>query len=134
MKSDSITLKSIDLSQSMPAALAWTLTLNANVIAKGKSLSLCQAADAVEVGVKNPEAVRILRLPSLPEPDSPQLRLVAKEVGLDLPWLAARSLDAATSGPRSRLAARRASHSRRGDEEEAEADADADAEAALLLL
>ena len=134
MKSDSITLKSIDLSQSMPAALAWTLTLNANVIAKGKPLSVCQAADAVEVGVKNPEAVRILRLPSLPEPDSPQLRLVAKEVGLDLPWLAARSLDAATSGPRSRLAARRASHSRRGDEEEAEADADADAEAALLLL
>lgn len=58
----------------------------------------------------------------------------AEEVGLDLPWLAARSLDAATSGPRSRLAARRASHSRRGDEEEAEADADADAEAALLLL
>ena len=51
-----------------------------------------------------------------------------------MPWLAARSLDAATSGPRSRLAARRASHSRRGDEEEAEADADADAEAALLLL
>jgi hypothetical protein len=84
MKSDSITLKSIDLSQSMPAALAWTLTLNANVIAKGKPLSLCQAADAVEVGVKNPEAVRILRVPSLPEPDSPQLRMVAKQVGLDL--------------------------------------------------
>ena len=77
--------KSIDLSQFMPGALAWTLNINANVMAKGKPLSLCQAADAVEVGVKNPEAVRILRVPSLPEPDNPQLRLVAKEVGLDLP-------------------------------------------------
>ena len=69
MKTDLRTFKSIDLSQFMPGALAWTLNLNANVIAKGKPLSLCQAADAVEVGVKNPEAVRILRVPSLPEPD-----------------------------------------------------------------
>jgi hypothetical protein len=85
MKPDSNTSKLIDLSQSMPTALAWALSLNANVIAKGKPLSLCQAADATDVGVKKPDAVRILRVPSLPELDSPQLRLVAKQVGLDLP-------------------------------------------------
>ena len=76
--------KLIDLSRALPTALAWSIKLNANVIAKGKSLSLCQAADAVEVGVKKPDAVRILRVPSLPEPDCPQLRHLAKQVGLDL--------------------------------------------------
>ena len=84
MTSGSDAQKSIDLSRALPAALAWSLKLNANVIAKGKSLSLCQAADAVEVGVKKPDAVRILRVPSLPEPDCPQLRHLAKQVGLDL--------------------------------------------------
>ena len=76
--------KTIDLSQSMPAALAWALKLNTNISTQGKSLSLCQAADAVEVGVKKPDAVRILRVPSMPEPDCPQLRQVAKQLGLDL--------------------------------------------------
>ena len=84
MTSGSDAQKLIDPSRALPAALAWSLKLNANVIAKGKSLSLCQAADAVEVGVKKPDAVRILRAPSLPEPDCTQLRLVAKQVGLDL--------------------------------------------------
>ena len=84
MTSGSDAQKSIDLSRALPAALAWSLKLNANVIAKGKSLSLCQAADAVEVGVKKPDAVRILRVPSMPEPDCPQLRQVAKQLGLDL--------------------------------------------------
>ena len=52
-----------------------------------------------------------------------------EELEVAFPWLdAATSLEAATSGPRSRLAARRASHSRRGEKRE-----EAGAEAALLL-
>jgi hypothetical protein len=84
MNSVSKLLQSRDLQQLMLAAMAWALSVNANGLAKGKPLSLCQAADAVDVGVKNPDAVRILRVPNLPEPDCTDLRMVARKCGLDL--------------------------------------------------
>jgi hypothetical protein len=77
-------LKSVNLQQLMPAAMAWALSVNASGLARGKPLSLCQAADATEVGVKKPDAVRILRIPSLPEPDCADLRRTAGQCGLDL--------------------------------------------------
>ena len=77
-------LKSVNLQQLMPAAMAWALSVNASGLAKGKPLSLCQAADATEVGVKKPDAVRILRIPNLPESDCTDLRRAAEQCGLDL--------------------------------------------------
>lgn len=77
-------LKSPHLQQLMPAAMAWALSVNASGLAKGKPLSLCQAADAIEVGVKKPDAVRILRIPNLPEPDCADLRRTAGKSGLDM--------------------------------------------------
>jgi hypothetical protein len=76
--------KSIPLAQTMPATLAWAASVNAAVLAQGKPLSLWQAADAVEVGVLRPEAVRILRVPGLPQPDCPHFRGLATQSGLDL--------------------------------------------------
>ena len=84
MKAISNTQALTNFSQSMPATLAWAMRVNANALAKGKSLSLCQAADAHEVGVRKPEAVRILRVPCLPQPDCPQFQLIASQCGLDL--------------------------------------------------
>jgi len=76
--------KSIPLAQTMPATLAWAASVNAAVLAQGKPLSLWQAADAVEVGVLRPEAVRILRVPGLPQPDCPHFHSLATQSGLDL--------------------------------------------------
>lgn len=67
-----------------PATMAWAISVNADTLAHGKPLSLCQAADALEVGVQNPDAVRILRVASLSEPDCPHFRLIAMQSGLDL--------------------------------------------------
>ncbi len=84
MKPSPGTRKSIPLAQTMPATLAWAASLNATVLAQGKPLSAWQAADAVEVGVLRPEAVRILRVPGLPQPDCPHFRSLATQSGLDL--------------------------------------------------
>jgi hypothetical protein len=84
MKPSPVTRKSIPLAQTMPATLAWAASLNAAVLAQGKPLSLWQAADAVEVGVLRPEAVRILRVPGLPQPDCPHFHSLATQSGLDL--------------------------------------------------
>ena len=76
--------KSIPLALAMPATLAWATGLSATVLAQGKPLSAWQAADAVEVGVLRPEAVRILRVPGLPRPDCPHFCSLATQSGLDL--------------------------------------------------
>lgn len=68
----------------MPATLAWAMSVNANALSQGKTLSLCQAADAVEVGVLRPNAVRILRVLNLSQPDCPHFRNLATQSGLDL--------------------------------------------------
>ncbi len=68
----------------MPATLAWARGLSATVLAQGKPLSSWQAADAVEVGVLRPDAVRILRVPVLPQPDCPHFCSLATQSGLDL--------------------------------------------------
>ena len=84
MKPSPGTRKSIPLAQAMPATLSWAASVNANVIAQGKPLSAWQAVDAMEVGVLRPEAVRILRVPGLPQPDCPHFRSLATRSGLDL--------------------------------------------------
>jgi hypothetical protein len=68
----------------MPATLAWAISVNASALAQGKPLSSWQAADALEVGVLRPDAVRILRVPNLPQPDCPHFRNLATQSGLDL--------------------------------------------------
>ncbi len=68
----------------MSATLAWAMSVNAAALAQGKPLSLCQAADALEVGVLRPDAVRILRVPKLSQPDCPHFRSMATQSGLDL--------------------------------------------------
>jgi hypothetical protein len=84
MKPGPGTRNPIPLAQTMPATLAWAASLNAAVLAQGKPLSAWQAADAREVGVLRPEAVRILRVPGLPQPDCPHFRSLATRSGLDL--------------------------------------------------
>ena len=84
MNSVSIIGKQPCLKSAIPAALAWAMNVNANVLSSGRPLSAWQAADAIEVGVKKPEAVRILRVQSLPEPDCTDLRRIAAQCGLDL--------------------------------------------------
>lgn len=74
----------IGLSQSMPAILAWAMGVNTNVLKQGKGLASWQAADAIEVGVQKPDAVRILRMPSLPQPDFPQLQPAFRQAGLEI--------------------------------------------------
>lgn len=76
--------KSVALPYAMPATQAWAMSVNASTLAQGKPLSSWQAADAVEVGVLRPDAVRILRLPELPQPDCPHFRNLATQSGLDL--------------------------------------------------
>jgi hypothetical protein len=84
MKSSPGTRKSIPLAQAMPATLSWAASLNAAVLAQGKPLSSWQEADAREVGVLRPDAVRILRVPVLPQPDCPHFRSLATQARLDL--------------------------------------------------
>jgi hypothetical protein len=84
MKPSPGTRKSIPLAQAMPATLSWAASVNANVITQGKPLSAWQAADAMEVGVMRPDAVRILRVPVLPQPDCPHFCNLATQSGLDL--------------------------------------------------
>jgi hypothetical protein len=76
--------KSISPTHAMPATLAWARGLSAAVLAQGKPLSSWQTADAVEVGVLRPDAVRILRVPVLPQPDCPHFCSLATQSGLDL--------------------------------------------------
>ena len=78
------TRKSVALPYAMPATQAWAMSVNASTLAHGKPLSSWQAADAVEVGVLRPDAVRILRVPVLPQPDCPHFRNLATQSGLDL--------------------------------------------------
>jgi hypothetical protein len=76
--------KSITSTHAMPATLAWAMSLNATALTQGKPLSSWQAADALEVGVLRPDAVRILRVPNLPQPDCPHFRNLATQSGFDL--------------------------------------------------
>jgi hypothetical protein len=68
----------------MPAILAWAMSVNATALTQGKPLSPWQAADALEVGVLRPDAVRILRVANLPQPDCPHFRSLATQSGFDL--------------------------------------------------
>ena len=84
--------KSTAFADVMPATLTWATSINATVLALGRPLSLWQAADADEVGVLRPDAVRILRVPNLSQPDSPHFRRLAKQSGLDLTGSAGMAL------------------------------------------
>ncbi len=82
------------------------MRINANTLANGKRLAFWQTADAVEVGVRNPDALRLLYVPSLP--DCPKLRLAASESRFDFSQSASMALGYALMVRQSEAGNRRA--------------------------
>ena len=70
------------MSQILPQAIRWAKTQSETALRAGRSLDGDFLSIAQEVGVANPERIRILDLPHLPMPNDPLLRQAAVETGL----------------------------------------------------
>ncbi len=64
-----------------PAMTAWAETMERAAIENGAALDTLQWRDALRVGVKRPEKVRIIYVDALPHPNA-ELTLLAKEIGV----------------------------------------------------
>lgn len=64
----------------IPLAARWAETLEARILSEGVLLSEEETADALALGVRAPERVRLLCLASVPTPDDLALRTAAAAV------------------------------------------------------
>ena len=78
--------------QILPQAIRWARTQSETALSAGRSLDGEFLSIAQDVGVANPERVRILELPHLPMPDDPLLRQAAVEADLLGPNMAGLTL------------------------------------------
>ncbi len=58
----------------LPLACAWAEEQERIILRDGVALSPVQTADAVKIGVANPERVRLLKVSRIPVPEHPALR------------------------------------------------------------
>jgi hypothetical protein len=71
--------------QLLPLACKWAAEQEQAILLSGVALTEAQIADAIRVGVKHPERVRLLRVQEIPTPSHPALAYAAKETGLISP-------------------------------------------------
>jgi hypothetical protein len=58
----------------LPRATEWAAEQEQRILREGVPLSDMEASDAREVGVKNPDRVRLLQVDAIPEPTDPMLK------------------------------------------------------------
>ena len=80
------------MSQILPQAIRWAKTQSETALRSGRPLDGDFLSIAQDVGMANPERIRILDLPHLPMPDDPLLRQAAVETGLLGPKMAGLTL------------------------------------------
>jgi hypothetical protein len=66
----------------MPRAIAWAEAVAADVAARGEALTSSALGDAVAVGVRLPDKIRVLTIEQLPLPEDLELRAAAIQTGL----------------------------------------------------
>ena len=66
----------------LPRAIAWAETVAVDAAARGVPLDERGINDAMEVGVKHPDKVRVLMVDWLPRPEDPELQAAATQTGL----------------------------------------------------
>jgi hypothetical protein len=64
----------------LPLATAWAAEQQERVLRDGVPLSIRELADALRVGVKDPERVRLLQVEIIPCPDHPLLQAASRSV------------------------------------------------------
>jgi hypothetical protein len=64
----------------LPLASAWAAEQQERILRDGVPLSIRELADALRVGVKDPERVRLLQVEIIPSPDHPLLQAVSGSV------------------------------------------------------
>lgn len=80
------------LAELLPAAIAWAEREAAGGAKVGRALTQAEVDLARRVGVEHPERVRVVDVPDLPTPDTPELRAAAAQVGMFGPWMAGLTL------------------------------------------
>jgi hypothetical protein len=75
---------SIQLDLLLPPAIEWAAEQQERILRDGVPLSLRELADALRVGVKDPERVRLLQVETIPAPTHPVLQ-AAYQVGKLVP-------------------------------------------------
>ncbi|MDP1660907.1 MAG: hypothetical protein Q8L55_03240 [Phycisphaerales bacterium] len=76
----------------LPMACAWAEAQEAEIVLHGVPLTTAQCRDAQTIGVRAPEKVRLLKVPSIPVPANPVLRDAAEKTGLLSPSTAGLAL------------------------------------------
>jgi hypothetical protein len=76
----------------LPLVVEWSQEQERIILAKGVRLNAEQAADAVWLGVAEPERVRLLVTPSIPAPQHPVLRAAGEAMHLISPHTAGLTL------------------------------------------
>ncbi|MGH7014785.1 MAG: hypothetical protein ACREEL_11645 [Stellaceae bacterium] len=66
----------------VPKAIAWAEQRSAEILANGFPLDAASLSIARHVGVAQPDHVRVLMVPKLPQPSDPQLQQAAVVTGL----------------------------------------------------
>lgn len=77
------------IEQLLPAAEKFVLKNESEAIESGVPLTESQLAIASNIGIKNPEKVRIYYVDKLPFPEDPELSTLAKKFGYSSPFMAA---------------------------------------------
>jgi hypothetical protein len=68
------------LPQLLPLAIDWAQDMEAHCLAQGKPLAFWQKADAQNVGVRDPDRVRICLVDRVPQPSHSALVVAATEI------------------------------------------------------
>jgi hypothetical protein len=90
--SDSPPLTLEQLEELLPLAAAWAEEEERHILAAGTPLTEEQLADAVRVGVAQPQRVRLLAVDAIPAPEHPLLRAAGEATGLISPFTAGLTL------------------------------------------
>jgi hypothetical protein len=64
------------------ATTAWAESHSARIIAQGRPLTSAELSQARNVGVAAPERIRVLLVPEVPFPDSPEIHAIANQAGM----------------------------------------------------
>jgi hypothetical protein len=76
----------------LPLAAAWAEEHESHILAHGRPLTRQQLADAREMGVAQPERVRLSTVPQIPMPEHPLLAAAGQATGLLSPFTAGLTL------------------------------------------
>jgi len=90
----------------LPLVAGWAEKESHNILTLGKPLAFWQLAEAKQVGVRDPEKVRVLRVDTMPEPANSQLLAATLSAGLLGPETLGLTLGAGILILRSRIGER----------------------------